>query len=146
MKSPVTIRKSTHADNAGVTRLVNTVVIEKYGHLLREDLLVFGAATVWDGSWVAEVRGRLVGVGRCEENSIDDLWVDRNYRGRGIGSALLAKLETEIALNKQGPAKLRVVSENLDAKKFYQKNGWRELKRFPHERWGFDMTDMIKDV
>jgi hypothetical protein len=132
VKSLVTIRKSTHADNAGVTRLVNTVVIEKYGHLQREDLLVFGAATDWDGSWVAEVQDRLVGVGRCDESSIDDLWV--------------AKLETEIALNKQGPAKLRVVSENLDALRFYETNGWRELKRYPHERWGFEMTDMIKDV
>ena len=33
-------------------------------------------------------------------------------------------------------AQLRVVAENLDARRFYAAHGWAETVSYPHEKWG----------
>ena len=59
---------------------------------------------------------------------IDDLCVDKNYRGKGIGKALL---DFTYSLSKElgyDYVRLNVWSFNTDAKEFYLKNGYSELE------------------
>jgi hypothetical protein len=39
-----------------------------------------------------------------------------------------------------------VVAENQAARRFYARCGWSEAEVYPHERWGFEMVDMVKRV
>jgi hypothetical protein len=41
---------------------------------------------------------------------------------------------------------LRVVAANAAARGFYRRHGWREDRRYPHERHGFDMVDRSKEL
>jgi ribosomal protein S18 acetylase RimI-like enzyme len=142
----VQIRPSNASDNESISRLVSAVVTEMYAHLLPQEALEPDEAADWAGSWVATCDAMIVGVGRAGGNSIDDLWIDRCFRCQGLGRALLAKLEAQIALHGHSEAQLRVVGENHAAIQFYVRNGWRDAKHYPHERWGFEMIDMEKTV
>lgn len=83
---------------------------------------------------VAEEQDRVVGVimgawdGR--RGYLHHLAVDSAYRGRGIGSALVA--EVERLLRDRGCLKVNLlVSEgNLDARRLYQRLGYQEMKGF----------------
>ena len=75
---------------------------------------------------------------------LDDLWVEKEHRGRNLGRQLLTLAEEEIAARGHDRARLRVVAENVAAILFYTAHGWREERRYPHERYGFDVAEMIK--
>ena len=88
----------------------------------------------------------VVGVGLADGDYVDDLWLRPQFRGLQIGGALLTKLESQIANDGYSSARLRVVADNEGARRFYARRGWRETRVYPHERWGFDMVDMCKDL
>jgi len=138
------IRPSVGDDTKQIIDLVRSVVTEKYGHLFKEALASPDFESDWASSWVAEASGRVVGVGLCAGDYIDDLWVARECRGLGIGGLILSKLETQILQRGFKTARLRIVAENEGALRFYLKRGWLAQGQSPHERWGFPMLDMIK--
>jgi ribosomal protein S18 acetylase RimI-like enzyme len=125
---------------------VNDVVHETYGHLHPEKLSALSDPNQWFQSWVAADRNDVVGVGLPNGNCIDDLWLRSDYRQRKIGSQLLAILESQIRKNGHSSATLRVVAENVSARRFYLRHGWQELKLYPHEKWGVLMVDMQKEL
>jgi ribosomal protein S18 acetylase RimI-like enzyme len=77
---------------------------------------------------------------------LDDLWVAAGYRRRGIGSALLARGELEIAERGSAFARLRVVASNRTAVSFYLRYGWQLEREFPHESLPLVMLEMRKRV
>ena len=93
---------------------------------------------------VAEIDGRVIGVVISDEDWIEDLWVIKEHRRRGVGSVLLAAAERQIAEGGHATAYLRVVARNLDARCFYAARGWAETVSYPHERWSFRMVEMVK--
>ncbi len=118
------------------------VVREVYGDLFPEE------APRPDGNWrcgvVAEVDGLIAGVVVADDDWVENLWVASAYRMRGIGGALLAAAERQIAARGYAEARLRVVADNLDARRFYAAHGWAETVSYPHEKWGFLMLEMAK--
>lgn len=84
-----------------------------------------------DNSWaairVAEFGSRSVGWGAREagDNVITDLWVDPAYQRRGIGTALLGKLEEEIVALGYGSAYLETHARNSVAIHLYKNCGYR---------------------
>ena len=142
--SEVVIRPARESDLAGVERLVSSVAGEVYGHLFPGD------PPRPEGAWalglVALRGGRIVGVVVTEGDWIEDLWVAADCRGRGIGSGLLAAGERQIAGRGHPLAHLRVIAENLAARRFYAREGWSEAERYPHEKWGFAMIDLSKPL
>ncbi len=71
---------------------------------------------------------------------IDELWVDKNYRGRGIGKELMDKAE-QYALS-QGMTGLWLWTQSWQAAEFYDQLGYKEFTRFVdfpkgHHRIGF---------
>jgi ribosomal protein S18 acetylase RimI-like enzyme len=138
------IRQSTPADYTAINHLVTQVIVECYGHLLPN--YVPDPNADWEHAWIAEKNGKIVAVLLTARDWIDDLWINEAERRSGIGSRLLQIAEQEIAARGKPHARLRLVAENTTALKFYTKNGWQYLRRFPHEEFGFEMVEMSKPV
>ena len=120
------------------------VVREVYGRLIPGDAPP--TAGRWADGLVAEVADRIVGVVVSDDDWVEDLWVAKEYRNRGIGAMLLTAAERQIAKRNYTEAQLRVVEENLDARRFYAAHGWAETVSYPHEKWGFAMVEMVKTL
>ncbi len=84
--------------------------------------------------FVAETAGKVVGMCSvqihistakgCEVGVVEDVVIDVDYRGRGIGAALLRRLE-EWAVSR-GLARLQLLADrdNYPALGFYRRQGW----------------------
>jgi GNAT superfamily N-acetyltransferase len=143
MNGDVKIRwYGTPGDLAGIEQLVTRVVLECYGHLLSG--YKFDADENWPASWIAEDAGAIVGVMLTGEDWLEDLWMHASHRAYGIGARLLGIAESEIADRDYEIARLRLVSENVHAIRFYARHGWNEDRRYPHEINGFEMVEMTK--
>lgn len=77
---------------------------------------------------VATIDGAPVGIDACEhaDNTISDIWVSPAFEGRGIGSALVRALETEILGRKYKTANIQVAALNTRAFCLYRHLGYRE--------------------
>lgn len=142
----VKIRPAEPSDVEQILSLVNDVIRETYGHLFNDELLESSNPNQWTNSWVATEDGKVVGVALADSDYIDDLWLRPSHRGRKIGGTLLSNLESQIRKNGFFHAKLRVVAENEAARRFYRRQGWQELRTYPHEKWKFLMVDLRKDL
>ena len=86
---------------------------------------------------VAEYEGTPAGFAACEhaDNHITDLWVDPDFEGRGISSALLQALETRIAQRGYDRTLIQVAAENTRALGLYRHLGysidWQETRYDP---------------
>jgi len=65
---------------------------------------------------------------------------------QGVGSALLRHGEKEIAARDIATAHLSVIASNKRAIAFYEKRGWRPLRKTPHEIAPAPRQEMIKMV
>lgn len=76
---------------------------------------------------VAEVDGVILGWGAREKNDdyISDMWVDPDYQGQGIGSAILAALKSAIAAAGYATARLESHARNAGAIRLYEREGFR---------------------
>ena len=138
------IRPAGEHDLGAVERFVSSVAGAVYGHLFQ------GAPPRPDGNWaeslLADLDGRIIGVVVADDDWIEDLWVAEDCRGQGVGSRLLAAGERQIAGRGHEQGYLRVVAENLGARRFYARHGWSETESYPHEKWGFAMIDLTKPL
>jgi GNAT superfamily N-acetyltransferase len=133
------------ADEVGLIQaLVQQVVDETYGGLWADPPLPIDNED-WSHGWVATVDGGIAGVVLTEAEWIGDLWVLRDFRGIGAGSALLQRGEKEIA-GRHRTARLRVVESNGRAVAFYHRRGWEDARRYPHEALPINMIEMRKTV
>lgn len=75
--------------------------------------------------WLAEASGAPAALLVLNGDWIDQLYVEPELTGRGIGSALLEHAKRE------RPARLRLWSfrSNVGAQRFYERHGFRELQR-----------------
>jgi ribosomal protein S18 acetylase RimI-like enzyme len=82
----------------------------------------------WDWGLVAE-EDRVVGFVTTMGAHLDQLFVDPAYQGRGIGTSLLTTtLERTPAV-----ATLFVFEENVPARRFYERYGFREASWYLNE-------------
>jgi GNAT superfamily N-acetyltransferase len=138
----VVIRSARDPDEAGIKQLVRDVVREVYGDLF--PAAAGHRAGNWRGGLLAEIDGRVVGVAVADDDWVEDLWVTKEHRRRGIGGVLLAAAERRIAERGHAEARLRVVARNFEARRFYVAHGWAEAESYPREWWGFAMLEMVK--
>lgn len=75
--------------------------------------------------WLASADGRLAGYSRSTSTWLDDLYVDPDHQGSGIGSALLDLVKTQ---HPDGFC-LWVFESNRPARDFYARHGLVELER-----------------
>lgn len=74
---------------------------------------------------VATIGGRVVGFVTVREDEIEQVYVAAETRGTGVADALLRRGEDLIAARFDA-AWLSVVEGNARARRFYERNGWRD--------------------
>ena len=76
-------------------------------------------------TWVAEIDGRIAGFIDLEpDGHVDMMYVHPEFKGRGVATALMAKLEEAAAAQKLG----RLYTEaSITAKPFFEKKGFRVI-------------------
>ncbi|WP_029145189.1 GNAT family N-acetyltransferase [Microbacterium luticocti] len=75
---------------------------------------------------VAERAGDVVGFATVVDDEVEELFVDGRARGTGIAIALLREAEERIASEGWSDGWLAVVSGNSRARRFYEREGWRD--------------------
>lgn len=140
------IRKATHQDLEDICRLLEQVLqVHNTGrpdlfraHGKKYDEKALQEMISWSGSpiFVYEDEGYIEGYIMCQEHSecssallsvktlyIDDLCVDEDHRGEGIGKKLFEHVKSYAKKNGFYNVTLRVWNSNPDAMKFYESLG-----------------------
>ena len=73
---------------------------------------------------LASAGGRAVGFSLTTRRHLDMLFVDPARQGRGAGRRLLAECE------RRGIRSLECFRDNLAARRFYEKAGWRQARAY----------------
>ncbi len=89
------------------------------------------AARVADTT-VMEEAGAVVGFVMVLDDEVDQLYVARTHRGGGTAGQLLSVAERRIAARGHRRAWLAVVPANTRARRFYERQGWRDAGWFEH--------------
>jgi len=79
----------------------------------------------------AQIVGTVIGGFDGRRGMVYHLAVAEGWRGRGVGSALMAELEQRLKARGCHKAYLMVASENPEVKDFYQRLGWEVMDVFP---------------
>jgi len=137
------VRRPRPEEEDSVRAVIQTVVDEIYGGLCAPPPLAVDEEN-WASFWIAVQDAEIIGVVRTSGEWLDDLWVLRESRGRGVGQRLLAQGEAEILARGYSTLHLRVVQSNAAAIEFYRRHGWRIARAFPHERFPITMVEMFK--
>jgi ribosomal protein S18 acetylase RimI-like enzyme len=143
MTTAIVIRRMRPDENGAVHQLVQTIADETFAHLFASPNVPIGEAN-WFSAWLAISGTDIVGVTMTQDEWVSDLWVRRDSRRSGIGTKLLAHAEREIRTRGHATLRLRVVKSNTRAVQFYQSQGWKVQREFPHEKFGHAMFEMIK--
>jgi GNAT superfamily N-acetyltransferase len=80
---------------------------------------------------VATIEGAVVGFVTVHGDEVEQVYVSADARGAGVADALLAAAERRIAEH-SGSAWLAVVAGNARARRFYERNGWRDAGGFDY--------------
>jgi Acetyltransferases len=82
----------------------------------------FDSVTLGEQIWVAESDGRRVGFASVLVNDhfLHNLFVDPDWQGQGVGSALLEKVQSTFTRT----GALKCLQQNESALRFYQRHGW----------------------
>lgn len=139
------LRRALAEDVAGVRALVQAVVDEIYGGLWASPPLPIGDDD-WSLAWVAIDDDAVVRVALTGGDWLDDLWIARGWRDRGIGARLLAIAEREIAARGHPVARLSVIASNVAARRFYARHGWQEARTFRTDVVPADKIEMTKAI
>jgi GNAT superfamily N-acetyltransferase len=78
-----------------------------------------GRLVAANGVWVAEAEGEVVGVMALTDAWLDQLYVDPEWTGRGIGTRLV-----EYAKERSPSLDLWTFQANIGARRFYERNGF----------------------
>ena len=81
---------------------------------------------------VAVEGDRVIGFVTVHDDEVEQIYVAAEARGGGVAIALLRHAEEHIA-SRYGAAWLAVVAGNDRARRFYERNGWRDGGAFDYE-------------
>jgi ribosomal protein S18 acetylase RimI-like enzyme len=84
-------------------------------------------------TWVAESGGAVAGFVVVVDDEVEQIYVDRSWRGRGVAERLLRHAEAVIGHGGRRTAWLAVVAGNTRARRFYARLGWRDRGPFTYQ-------------
>lgn len=135
----LSFRRATRDDLESVAALVHAIWHETYGRTLPR--LVVNARTPGhiaeevglriDQGWLALLGTRLVGYCATSANCVEDLWVTKRYRRRGIGSRLLERALADLRERGYRGAQAGCENFNAPARQFFERHGWRAIGAEP---------------
>ncbi|TNM65156.1 GNAT family N-acetyltransferase [Aliirhizobium smilacinae] len=90
------------------------------------DAFVNFTRSSWLTITVVEQTGSVVGWAAREhlDELISDFWIDPEYQGQGLGTALLQEVEAEIVRQGFEKARIETHAQNNEAIGFFEKNGY----------------------
>jgi len=87
----------------------------------------------WKDALLAMDGAAVIGIARSKGTWLTDLWIAKDWRGRGVGRALLKAAENKMRQHGVRMAHLRTPVKNSPAIAFYRGRGWRIEKQILHE-------------
>ncbi len=129
-------RKAVKEDIPNLIKFLKETIVEVYGQILSREILqpwVEGdrlrsdVNQLWPKMIVAEKEGEILAVAASLEDKVAFLWVHPAHHRKGIGSAMLHIVETELKKSGFKTAKLECFSDNDRAMGFYLAKGWKLL-------------------
>ena len=93
------------------------------------------AESMWPHFLLAMLNGALAGMAQVADDRLENLHVDPDIWGRGVGSRLLEAAEHQIART-HFLARLEVRAFNRRARAFYGRRGWVEMRCYPETECG----------
>lgn len=131
----MTIRKAEHSDIPDLAAVAERSYRTGFGAILGEEIVATRTAhffaqrfePAWERMLVALSEGRVAGFCMITDAHIDMLFVDPEATGQGLGSALLRQAESA------GASTLECFRDNLRARQFYEKHGWRVVKEYERD-------------
>ncbi|HEY3528333.1 MAG TPA: GNAT family N-acetyltransferase [Nocardioides sp.] len=81
---------------------------------------------------VAEVDGAVAGFIMIDGDEVEQVYVDRAFRGSGVAAVLLTAAERQVAAGGHRLAWLAVVVGNDRAQAFYRRQGWVDEGDLPY--------------
>ncbi|HTW18179.1 MAG TPA: GNAT family N-acetyltransferase [Nocardioides sp.] len=86
-----------------------------------------------DDTTVADVAGEVAGFVMVVGDEVEQVFVGAEHRGSGVAGLLLAEAERQVADAGYDEAWLAVVVGNARARRFYERQGWRDGGPLPYE-------------
>jgi EmrB/QacA subfamily drug resistance transporter len=84
-------------------------------------------------TWVADSGGVVTGFVVVVDDEVEQLYVDRSWRGRGVAERLLRHAEAVIGQGGRRTAWLAVVAGNTRARRLYARLGWQDRGPFTYQ-------------
>lgn len=81
---------------------------------------------------VAVVAGTVAGFVMVVGDEVEQVYVASTHRGTGVAARLLARAEQLVAAGGHPEAWLAVATGNARARRFYERNGWRDAGPFEY--------------
>ena len=75
---------------------------------------------------VATVDGAVAGFVMVVGDEVEQVYVDAAHRGSGVAPALLTEAERQVRANGHAQAWLAVAGGNTRARRFYERQGWKD--------------------
>jgi GNAT superfamily N-acetyltransferase len=98
----------------------------------RESFDARAAQRIADTS-VAIVSDDLAGFVMVVADEVEQVYVARQHRGSAVANVLLAEAERLVRASSHERAWLAVIEGNTRARRFYERNGWRDEGSFNYE-------------
>ena len=90
-------------------------------------------ARVADTAVAVAADGALEGFVMVVDDEVEQVFVARSARGGGLADRLLAEAERRVAAAGHAEAWLAVVAGNVRARRFYERQGWRDEGDLPYQ-------------
>jgi len=141
MSKPYT-RKATENDTFILEQIMREAFEASYAHFMPEQYVrefydnneaQRVARTSIERTGVAEIMGRVVGFVTTLDNTVQELWVEPNYQGQGVGRALIEWVEEQFRGKGYPTITLYCYAANTEAFEFYKKLRFRKASQFPSQ-------------
>lgn len=104
------------------------------------DLSKWNASFLAHFTVVAVEKERIIGFGYMDETGyLDRLYVHKDYQGRGIATAICDYLESAVGTDRI------ITHSSITAKPFFEKRGYRTMKKQEVERKGILLTNYVME-
>jgi MFS family permease len=137
----VTVRPAAAADLAAIARIWREGWADGHEGHVPEALVAERTPASFDQrsrervgqTWVADSGGTVAGFVVVVDDEVEQVYVDRSWRGRGVAERLLRHAEAVIGQGGRRTAWLAVVAGNTRARRFYARLGWRDRGPFTYQ-------------